>query len=222
MNRLMSVALATAIGLMSYQIQADPVSPSFPFRIGERELLMPIPAGYCAAAGAEAAIAQVLAAADKSNTTLATLTACNRNPAVAAFGEYVLVKSPSSALISQLDKASALNELDSAFRSPGAAQITERALAEAERGLGEVLGKKAPLTFKTSYMGRDNDCAYIFGYGFAGENQSKRRGIMVGCMTVAASKLVTVYSYRFTPGSKVADVKAQALAIARSIAPASP
>ena len=222
MCRWLIATFAAATSLLSTQAQSDPVRQDFRFRVGDRELTMPVPGSYCEPSGQAAAVAQVIASADKANTTVATFNACNRNPSVSPFDEYVLLKVVNGALLGHFEKTDTLNQIDPVFQSPDMPKFSDQAQADVEKGFGEVLGQKPVMTFKISYMGRDSDCIYLFGNGTVGLNGTTGRGIMVGCMTVAASKLLTVYSYRFTPGSKVADVKAQALAIARSINAAAP
>lgn len=188
------------------------------FAIGPDSLTMPVPDGYCVPSGKLIGLAQATAAADTTNVTLATFLACGRE-GVNPFQDYVLLKVPVTALMVKIDKASALDQLEAAMTGPNAPKFDAAMEQRVEGSIGKVIGRKTNVQTNYGYMGRDGDCLYMGGrIQLSVENSAVTpNGANVACLTVAANKILTVYTYDFTPGFNFDVLKTRARAIALTI-----
>ncbi|KPL67113.1 hypothetical protein SZ64_02775 [Erythrobacter sp. SG61-1L] len=217
MKSLHLLALA-AFAVTSLPAHAEEAGPVTSFRIGLEQLEMPIPQGYCLPQGNEEAASQLLAAADYDNVTLAHFHACGRNPAVSAYDDYILLKTPKAVLALTLPREEFLDVLDAESNKPGANIFDAAMRAQVEAEMGEVMGTAPKLAFEIEYLGRDEDCVYLIGHGDVSiDDVQTKRGLMVACMAVTQGKMFAVYSYRFAAGDTVEGLKAQTRAIAVSV-----
>ncbi|MGB7655240.1 MAG: hypothetical protein WBL74_07145 [Novosphingobium sp.] len=189
------------------------------FTIADRELAMPVPAGYCLPEGIAAEIADMTARTDKDNKTLASFVDCKGQGTQAAMVNYVLVKSPNSAAEFTMDKTEALDMLTEAGTSPDAPKFDEAMASEMADNSEEAFGKRIELTGNVGYAGRDADCVYLAGR-LALKSDPGGKSLWLGaCMTVVGGKVLTVYRYDARSTAKIADLKAHAKMVALSIHP---
>ena len=205
--------------MIAAAVPALAASGAVNFTIADRELAMPVPAGYCLPEGKAAEIAAMTARTDKDNKTLATFVDCKGQGTTAAMSNYVLVKSPNSAAEFTMDKAEALDLLAAAGTSPDAPKFDEDMANEVADDAEEAFGQRVELTGNVGYAGRDADCVYLAGR-LALKSDPNGKSLWLGaCMTVAGGKVLTVYRYDARSTAKVADLKAHAKKVALSIHP---
>lgn len=208
--------LATAA--FSTALLAEPTdTAAVSFAIGAQQLEMPLPDGYCLPTGIMATVAQVMAASDKSNLTLATFDACNDGNSENGMSRYVLIKVPNTAITAVTTKDQAFPALEAAFNAPTAPKFDAAMQEKVESGYRDTLGTSPTFTGNFGYSGKDADCLYLAGQiVVAGEGRTVPMHAST-CITVAGSRIVTINSYAVASLRTVAELQAQSRAIAVSI-----
>ena len=188
-------------------------------QIGTVQLVLPMPQGFCEPTGSLLALAKANASADPENTTIATLTACNRTPAIAPWQNYVLIKAPTGLINTAVPKEVALAQMDTIFSGPNSPKFDDSMTQKTGDNTDKAFGTRIEITGQFGYAGRDTDCVYL-----AGPMQGKAEGVekivtgqIATCITVVGSRMFAVNLYELPAVSPIAKMKAQAHTIALSI-----
>lgn len=186
-----------------------------PLQVGTVTMQMTPPAGFCVPATPEAkATAQVAAAMDRDNTTLATLIPCGEGKADDT--NYFLVKTPNSALATTVERESFMAEIEKAMALPTFADPSTTN-DRVEQNIEKVVGQRPDLTGGVKPLGRDKVCVYMGGVMSLTSGSISYSRAISACLTVIAGKVVIVYRYSDGDSANVvkhlASVRALALAI---------
>lgn len=207
MKSLLIVGLLVAI--------ATPVAAQSRFRVGTVEFTAALPAGYCPAAeGKNAAVAQMVAAADNRNVTHLTVLSCD---AEKAWKDYFILKTPNELLAVSTNTAELQRAIGPALNAQSGGENEE-----ASKSVSRTMGSPVQIKGEVRGYGQDAHCVYL---GAVLDMAAPERGIaytlaMSGCMTVVSGKVVTIY--RYAPGTTDADVRKlmpSVLAFAKAIEP---
>lgn len=184
------------------------------------ELEAPMPAGYCLPTGKHKAVAELVAAADTENVTLATLFRCDLMAGDRPPGnDYYLIKTPRKALVLKISRAQLIEELGKEFGKAEWQEGGEKVADLPGRVSESVSGTfNTPVEMTGSFAprGTDADCIYMGGevqVSMAGLSYPIQAG---ACMTAAADKMLAVYAYDDPETDGIARLmrKSRALAIA--------
>ena len=195
---------------------AIPAAAQSRFRVGTVEFTAALPAGYCSATeGKNAAVAQMVAAADNRNVTHLTALSCDADT---AWKDYFILKTPNELLAISTNTA----ELQQAVGPALKTALTTADNEEASKSVSRTMGSPVQIKGEVRGYGQDANCLYL---GAVLDMDAPERGIkytlaMSGCMTVVAGKVVTIY--RYAPGTTDADVRKlmpSVLAFAKAITP---
>lgn len=198
---------------------ASPAAAQNRFRVGTVEFTTALPTGYCTAAeGKNAAVAQVLAAADNRNVTHLTAMSCDADK---AWKDYFILKTPTELLAVSTNTA----EFQQAVGPVLKAAPSTAGLEEASKSVSQTMGSPVQIKGEVRGYGQDAHCVYL---GAVLDMTAPERGVaytlaMSGCMTVVSGKVVTIY--RYAPGTTDADIRKlmpSVLAFAKAIKPIAP
>lgn len=186
---------------------------------GTVQLAMPVPQGFCEPTGVSAELAKANAAIDSDNTTLATLTACDRSSATEPFQNYVLIKAPNKLLNQPFLKVMALAQLDEVFSGPNSPKFDDAMSKKTGDNSERELGTRIEISGQFGYVGRDRDCVYLAGpvQAKAAEFDKVATGQIATCITVVGNRMFSVNLYEVPAVKPIGEMKKQALAIALSI-----
>ena len=219
MNRTTITALAIPVLLAAGLGTALAAEKLLKLQIGTVRLVMPVPQGFCEPTGSMAALAKTNASADPDNATVATLTACNRTPAIEPWQNYVLIKAPNGLINTAVPKETGLDQMDTIFSGPNSPKFDDAMTKKTGDNTERVFGTRVEITGQFGYAGRDKDCVYL-----AGPMQGKAAGIdkvvtgqIATCITVVGTRMFAVNLYELPAVSPMAKMKAQARMIALSI-----
>lgn len=191
-----------------------------PLQVGAVALQMAPPDGFCVPTtpGAKAN-AQVTAAMDADNVTLATLIPCGAAQMDGA--DYYLVKSPNAGLASTFEREPFMAELEKAMALPTFADssTTNTRNARVEQNIEKVIGQRPDLTGGVKPLGRDKVCVYMGGVMSLTSGSVSYSRAISACMTVIAGKVVTIYRYSEGDVANVAKHLASVRALAQQIRP---
>lgn len=211
--------LAVALLLLAAPVAAAAADQpaEAPFRIGEAAMTMPIPAGLCLPTGDSAAIAQMTAAADGRNVTVADFWTCGA--AEQAGTHYVLLKVPTQVLLMRLPKEDTLASLNATLTGPDSPKFGGDFDRMAKEGIDKVTGLQTKVESDFGYISRDADCIYMGGRVSIAFEAGKpaKPGLVATCMTVVGEKLVNVNVYDNRPDTGINAVMNEAHAIALTI-----
>ena len=213
-------SLAVVVGALALASAAVAATPDIRFTIGSTLLALPQPTGFCLPTEDQAPLAEAIAAADNQNMTVSTLLACNRNPAILPWSNYVLIKTPTAMVGRVFDKASILDEFDGIFSGPNSPKFDDKTTQEVAKGTERALGVRVEVTGTFGYAGRDADCVYLAGPMQAQVEGRIIKGLIATCITVSWGKLVAVNLYKIAPNPDLTEInamKAQARAIGITI-----
>lgn len=194
-----------------------------PFLIGGVALELPTPAGYCVPTGQEAAVAQLVAAADNVNVTDLTLVRCGAD-AQAALEDYSIIKTPTRSLLATVSRDELLAALSAEFDKPEFKEFLSKQVMPSTEKQYRDLGAEITMSGSPRPLGRDDVCAYMGGEITPADKSGKTYPtLMGGCITAVGGKVISVFRY-VVPG-KGKDVgallrEARALALQVRTAPA--
>ncbi|MDK2770079.1 MAG: hypothetical protein KYX69_20460 [Sphingomonas sp.] len=179
---------------------ATPAAAQHRFRVGTVEFTTALPAGYCAAEGSNAAVAQMVAASDNRNVTHLTTLSCDADK---AWKDYFILKTPNELLAVSTNTT----ELQQAVGPVLKAAQSGGENDEASKSVSRTMGSPVQIKGEVRGYGQDAHCLYL---GAVLDMAAPEKGIsytlaMSGCMTVVSGKVVTIY--RYAPGTTDADVR---------------
>ena len=219
MNRTTITALAIPALLAAGLGTALAGEKLLKLQFGTVRLVLPVPQGFCEPTGSMAALAKANASADPDNATVATLTACNRTPAIEPWQNYVLIKAPNGLINTAVPKETGLDQLDKIFSGPDSPKFDDAMAKEIADDTERTRGARIEITGQFGYAGRDTDCIYL-----AGPVQRRVEGVdkvatgqIASCITVVGARMFSVNLYEMPAVSPIAKMKAQAHTIALSI-----
>ena len=219
MNRMTITALAIPALLAAGLGTALAGEKLLKLQIGTVRLVLPVPQGFCEPTGSMAALAKANASADPDNATVATLTACNRTPAIEPWQNYVLIKAPNGLINTAVPKETGLDQLDKIFSGPDSPKFDDAMAKEIADDTERTRGARIEITGQFGYAGRDKDCVYLAGpiQGKAAGVEKVATGQIATCITVVGNRMFAVNLYELPAVSPIAKMKAQAHTIALSI-----
>ena len=188
-------------------------------QFGTVRLVLPVPQGFCEPTGSMAALAKANASADPSATTFATLTACNRTPAVEPWQNYLLIKAPNGLDKTPFTKAAGLDLVEKIFSGPNSPKFDDAMTQKTADNNERAFGTRIEITGQFGYAGRDTDCVYLAG-PFQGRVEGVDKiadGQIASCITVVGARMFSVNLHEMPAVSPIAKMKAQAHTIALSI-----
>jgi hypothetical protein len=192
-RRLKAVAsMATAcLAATAAAAQTKPEVGSF--RISGVSFEMPAPPGYCLPKGKDVDVAQLLAAGDTQNVTHLTLVRCSADSP----NDYILVKTPTGALLADVGREDALKALAAAFDEPALKDkfSSGKILAEAGEAISGTLHRKVDITGEVKPAGRDQACAYMGGTTDVKAPETSYRVSVGGCITAVGRRIVSLFVY---------------------------
>jgi hypothetical protein len=197
--------------------EIDAASTTVNFRIGGVNLTMPMPEGYCKPKGRDIDVAQLMAAADTQNVTHFSAIKCDDDGAML---DYILFKTPSAALLANMERAEFLKEISAAFASPEvqAALKSNKISSEVSRDFERVLNVKVSIDAAIEPRGNDDECGYVGGYGSFTDVPKPYRIALGMCMTTVVNKVISVNVYgKPKDANDVANLMSRARQIALSI-----
>jgi len=192
-----ALAALAVVGAAPPHAQASPQVGTF--RISGVGFEMPIPTGYCLPSGKGGDVAQLMAAADQQNVTHLTLLACQDD-----WGkDYILVKTPSQALLVDVGREEALKALAAALDTPALKEqfSSGKLVTDAGKGMSDVLGRKVDLVGEIKPVGRDEACVYLAGTTEVKTADVSYRIAVGGCITVVGRRMLTLYVYGSDTGA---------------------
>ena len=153
-----------------------PAAAQNSFRVGAVEFTTALPAGYCAAEGKNAAVAQMLAAADNRNVTHLTAMSCDADK---AWKDYFILKTPNELLAVTTDTAELQRAMGPGFNAQSGGDNEE-----ASKSVSRTIGSPVQIKGKVRGYGQDANCVYL---GAVLDMAAPERGIaytlaMGGCM----------------------------------------
>lgn len=220
----MKKRILICLGLIAAVPGAASAQEKVRISVGGVDLEAPMPAGYCVPTGKYKTVAELVAAADTENVTLASLFPCDRMSSEQEPGsDYYLIKTPRRALLVSVSRPELIAQLKEEF---GKAEWQEGG-----KRVAEIPGKASesitdtfntPVEVKGSFAprGTDADCVYMGGevqVSMAGLSYPIQTG---ACMTAAANKIVTVYIYDDPEEGGVVRLMRNARALAIAFQPA--
>ena len=217
MRRLCLLLALTSIMIGSAAIAVTHGKRVTIFNVGNVRLGMSLPAGFCVPTALRVAEADSLARTDERNETSLTLLACNRNPEISPWSNYVLVKAPKFALHTAVPKAESLNQMDAEMRKGTDPDYDKKLSESIANSTEKSMGTRIEMSFKYQYAGRDRDCIYMAGPISGKSELSERSGQMVTCLTVVGQRYFAVNLYEFPAAQPLEAFKAQVHSIAASI-----
>lgn len=219
MKRYMTTALALPlVGILSIGL-APAADRSYPFKIGEVDLAMQTPDGFCVPTALYAAQADALAKGDPQNVTVVTLLACDRSPAVSPWANYVLVKAPIIYLNAAVPKAEALAQIDAEMSRSKSSLIDDKMSEDIANSSEKTLGTRVEMRGSFAYAGRDTDCVYMAGPLQGKADGREKAGQLATCITVSGQRFFAVNIYEFPAVKSIEALKAQVHDIAMAIHP---
>lgn len=220
MSRPFRRSVAAMVGLLACATAAYAAVPEATFKIGVVPLKMPIPEGFCLPNEDQASLAAANADADRQNVTLATLLACNRNPEVKPWSNYILIKAPVALANGWFERAATLNQMEQVLSGPDSPKFDAKATKEIAKETERALGVPIQITGTFGYAGRDAECVYLAGPMQAEAAGKTIKGLIASCITVTGGKMFAVNLYRIVETPDLAmlkEMKAQARQIALSV-----
>jgi hypothetical protein len=189
------------------------------FRVGGVAFSMQIPDGYCLPSGKMADIAQLLAAGDTVNTTDLMLTRCDGEVLKWA-NDYTFVKTPSTALLATVDRATLLTQLGLAF---GKTLDTKSWRDTAAKSMSDITGTKIDISGTFAPRGKDDMCGYMAGvlhYDTPGISYDQPIAV---CITAIGGRVLSI----FRTGTKsdeagILSLMRETRALAQTIKPIKP
>ena len=219
MRRLLTVVFCFHLFVGIAIASTTKTYPISRFRIGEVKLAMKTPKGFCAPTGLDLAQADALSRADERNLTVANLLACNRNPTVSPWSNYVLIKAPKFAIHTTVPKSDSLAQLDIEMQEPKDPNLDRKLTESIANSTEKNLGTRVEMQMEWQYSGRDADCVYMSGPIRGKTDLSGRSGQLATCMTVVGGRFFAVHLYEFPATSSLEALKAQVHRIATSVHP---
>jgi hypothetical protein len=174
--------------------QMDAAPTAVNFRIGGVDLTMPIPNGYCKLQGRDIDAAQLMAAADTQNVTHFSVVKCDDDGAML---NYILFKTPSAALLANMERAEFLKEMSAAFATPELQAIfkSDKIKSDVSSDIERVLNIKLNIDSAIESQGQDDVCAYIGGYGSYKDIPKPYKIALGMCITTVEKKVISVNVY---------------------------
>jgi hypothetical protein len=165
------------------------------FRIGGEEFSWKLPEGYCLPRGEYEALAQAGAASDTANVTDVTAYVCDKRGVLS--NEYILLKTPTQALLAKMSRAELLNGLGAEFDKPelAAALKSDEMDKQVSTGLTKVFGPDIATKSAIAPLMRDEVCAYMGGkavYTFGAKSEAAAVAI---CVTAVRNKIISFNVY---------------------------
>lgn len=186
------------------------------FRVGGVSFSMPIPDDYCLPSGKMADIAQVLAAADKVNTTDLTLSRCD-GEVLRGANDYTVVKTPSAALLVAVDRTTLLTQLGAAF---GKTLDTKSWRDTAAKSMSDVTGTKVDISGTFGPRGKDDMCGYMAGvlhYDTPGISYDQPIAV---CITAIGGRIISIFRAGTKPDEAgILSLMRETRALAETIKP---
>lgn len=198
--------------------QAAQAETAASFRFGGVEFEVPLPAGYCLPQGQDIDVAQVLAAADHSNVTHLTLQRCHHEDGPLL--DYILIKTPTQALLARVGREELLEGVGQAFDAAPFASAIESGefLSEAAEGLSSATGTLVDMSGGIRPLGRDSMCAYLGGIVEISSGVASYSISIGSCITAISDRVVAVHWYGPDTGSAgVAALLTRARRLAETI-----
>ena len=191
-------AIAAMVATMPAPAASDRIAD---FRVGGVSFSLPLPTGYCLPIGAQADIAQVLAAADTVNVTVLTLNRCD-GAVVKGAGDYTLIKAPISTLVRTIDRATLIDELGKAFADTDAMKaLRDKSVNDAAGSLEKLGGPKLNMTGGLLPRGRDEVCGYMGGASHVASGAIEYDQAVGSCITAVGGRVIVIHRY----GTRVDD-----------------
>jgi hypothetical protein len=221
------IATALCLGAACFGSTALPAAPPGPaqasFRVGAVEFQLPLPSGYCLPRGLQVDVAQLVAAGDTQNVTDLTLFPCEApvsGSGLAAQKDYILIKTPKQALLTQVTREALLQGLGEAFENPAftEALASGKLVKDAGQGVSEVIGTRVDLSGNIAPRGKDEFCAYVGGTMTVTSAIASYTLSAGACITAVGGRILTVYWYGPDEGpASVARLFLKAKGLARTI-----
>ncbi|HEX8063870.1 MAG TPA: hypothetical protein VF535_11715 [Allosphingosinicella sp.] len=202
---------------------APPPPADASFRVGTVEFRLPLPAGYCLPRGLQVDVAQLVAAGDAQNVTDLTLFPCRSavsGPELGSQKDYILIKTPKQALLTQVTREALLQGLGEAFENPAFAEAlaSGKLVKDAGQEVSEVMGTKVDLSGNVAPRGKDEFCAYVGGTMAVSSALASYTLSVGACITAVGGRILTVYWYGPDEGpASVARLFLKAKGLARTI-----
>ncbi|HEX8124109.1 MAG TPA: hypothetical protein VF548_00840 [Allosphingosinicella sp.] len=217
-------ACLAAAGFGSPALAASPPPPAgASFRVGGVEFQLPLPPGYCLPRGLQVDVAQLVAAGDTANVTDLTLFPCTApasGPELGNQKDYILIKTPKQAMVTQVTRKDLLAGLGEAFDNPAFTEALNsgKLMKDAGQGVSNVVGTKIDLSGNVAPRGKDDVCAYLGG-AMTVTSAVKSYALSVGaCITAVGGRILTIYWYGPDEGpASVARLLVKAKGVARTI-----
>jgi hypothetical protein len=224
MRSIYAALCLAAAAFGSTALAADPpAAPRASFRVGGVEFQLPLPSGYCLPRGLQVDVAQLVAAGDTANVTDLTLFPCaapTGGPDLGTQKDYVLIKTPKQAMLTQVTRKELLEGLGEAFDNLAftEALASGKLMKDAGQGVSEVVGTKVDLSGNVAPRGKDDVCAYLGGT-MTVTAAVKSYDLSVGaCITAVGGLILTIYWYGPDEGpASVARLLVKAKGVARTI-----
>ena len=187
-----------AVTMIASPVLADApaAKTSFDFSVGGVALTLPLPAGYCLPTGKAAAVAELIAAGDTNSVTHVTLKRCDIDLGTGS-NDYTLIKTPTSALMTTIDRPALIKALGDQFADPVTLAQLAASLSDGKAGkdVSEVLHAKVEIKGDIKPLGHDDVCAYLGGQvNVKAEGAGYLQPTAV-CITSVGSKVVTISRY---------------------------
>ncbi len=168
---------------------------SLSFRQNGAEFNVPVPQGMCAPQGQQIEIADLIAAADDRNVTHVTMMSCNPERADT---DYLMIKTPRSALLTMMEREAFLDALQAEMNLP-----SFQTYLQGGEFRGELEGSFAEMGFNFTInggirpLGRDDICVYMGGI-FRVEPRAPEPSYDVAggsCLTTVGNRPIAINYY---------------------------
>ncbi|THD37393.1 MAG: hypothetical protein E7773_05060 [Sphingomonas sp.] len=189
------------------------------FRVGGVSFTLPMPDGYCLPVGAQADVAQVVAAADTENVTDLTLTRCGA-PIVKGANDVTIIKTPRKALMVPVTRAELLTQIGKEFDNPVtiANATGDKALGQASKSLTDTFGAKVALSGTFGPRGKDEMCGYMAGVMHVESPLATYDQALAACLTSVGGRMLFIYrSGLKNDDASILQLMRETRAIAQSI-----
>lgn len=189
------------------------------FRIGGVVLKFTLPPGYCAPQRKYIDIAQLVTASDNQNVT--DLTAYKCDGGVMTAKDPLLIKTPKSVLMTDVERPELLKQMGAVFDNPAfsTAIATGSIDSDSAKSISEVLGQSVTVKTTIKPIGKDDTCAYLAGtvaIGPGAGDGEPEASAVTGCITAVNKRILIVYVYGSYSGPQsiiALAPKAKALAL---------
>ncbi|MEW4447511.1 hypothetical protein [Qipengyuania sp. JC766] len=181
------------------------------FNLGNGEVQIPAPEGFCVRDIDNDQTAALQAQIDVANDLVGYFERCGEEQTV----EYVLVKIPRD-VPTGLTKDQFLDGMEQELSSPEVQAQLDKGIEQASRNAGDVRISGNDI----GYRGRDEDCIYIGGNVQVVAEDVTVSGPAATCLTAANGQAFSVSSYDHSDDPvSLDDLKARSRAVAASLTP---